>query len=143
MLTQKVSESQIAITVVPKRVRWPKPSTATVCAKAHDSVDALHRLIRQTDFACSKAEEDSELNASGIGRRRAEVCDRTVTQLANFGLFEIAEHALNESISTLERLSYRDPEQVRTLEKLKEALTDLREGIPASQRMVRERCKVR
>ena len=99
--------------------------------------------MRKVDLSCSEAEENPEISVSGIARRRAELCERTLIQLANFKLFETAEQAFNESIGSLERLSERNPEQVQMLQTLKQALADLREGIPATQQLVRERCKMR
>ena len=61
----------------------------------------------------------------------------------NFSAFEIAEKALSENIVALERLSHRDPEQAQMLQKLTQALHDLREGIEATRRMLLERCKMR
>ncbi len=66
-----------------------------------------------------------------------------MTQLANFKPFEIAEKALSDNISSLERLDYRDPHQVQMLQTLTQARKDLREGVEATKRLVRERCKIR
>ena len=52
---QKVSDAQIAITIVPKRARWPEPGTCTSWAAAHDCVDALHNLMREVDLACCRS----------------------------------------------------------------------------------------
>jgi hypothetical protein len=139
MTTRKMSDNQIAITIVPRRALWPEANTANVWASAHRCVDGWHSLIRQTDLACSKAEQDSELNTGAIGRRRSEICDQALRKLVNFRGLEIAEKALTENIDALERLSHRDPEQAQMLQKLKQALTDLREGIPATERMLEER----
>jgi hypothetical protein len=143
MTSYKLSESQIAITVVPRSVRWPEPNAAAVWVLAHCCVSALRDVVRSADAACLEAEQDSECSASAIARRRAEICDQALRKLANFAAFEAAEKALIANIEALERLNYRDPEQVQTLEKLKRALTDLREGISATQRMLEERCKAR
>jgi hypothetical protein len=74
--------------------------------------------VRKVDAACLKAEEDLELNASGIAHRRAEFCDQALRTLLNFRPFEIAEKALSENIDALVRLSNRGPEQVQMLQKL-------------------------
>jgi hypothetical protein len=140
---QKVSDAQIAITIVPKRARWPEPRTGSVWAAAHCCVDAWHNLIRKVDLDCAEAEQDRELAAGGIAHRRAELCDQAMTKLANFRLLEIAEKALINNINALERLSDRDPEQGQMHQKLTRALEDLRAGIEATRRMVQERCKMR
>ena len=44
---QKVSDAQIAITIVPKRARWPEPGIGNVWAAAHGCVDALYNLMRK------------------------------------------------------------------------------------------------
>jgi hypothetical protein len=143
METHKLSDIQIKVRIVPKRLRWPESGTSVPWTTAHRCVDALQDLGRNVDRSCSEAEQDSELGVSGIARRRTELCEQALIQLANFRPFEIAERALSESIGSLERLNDRNPAQVQMLQKLKQALTDLREGIPATQQMVRERCKVR
>ena len=51
----------------------------------------------------------------------------------------VAEQSLSETIGSLERLSDRDPEQVELCQKLKQAREDLREGVEATKRLVRER----
>jgi len=50
---EKVSDAQIAITIVPKRARWPEPGTGSVWAAAHSCVDAWHTLIRKIDLDCA------------------------------------------------------------------------------------------
>ncbi len=47
-----------------------------------------------------------------------------------------------EEIVALERLSLPDAEQSQMLQKLKQARTDLDDGVCATQRMLQERCKV-
>ena len=139
---QKVSDAQIAITIVPKRARWSEPGTGSVWAAAHSCVDAWHNLIRKVDLDCAEAEQNPDLSASAIARRRAEICDQAMSKLADFRPFEIAEKALTNNINALERLSDPDPQQAQMLQKLKRALRDLQEGIEATRRMVQERCKV-
>jgi hypothetical protein len=74
-------------------VRFPDPSAETVWARAHDCVNALHALVRKVDLSCSEAEKNAEISVSGIARRRAKLCERTLIQLANFKPFETAERA--------------------------------------------------
>lgn len=143
MGTQKLSDTQIAITVVPRRVRWPEPGAANVWAAAHGCVDAWHNLVRKLDLDCAEAEQNPDLSASAIARRRAQLCDQAMSKLADFGPFEIAKKALTNNINALERLSDPHPQQAQMLQKLKQALRDLQEGIEATRRMLLGRCKVR
>lgn len=143
MTTRKLSDTEIAIRIVPKRLRWPESGSSIAWTKAHDCVDAFQDVIRKVDLGCLEAEQSRELFAGGIARRRAELCDQALRNLVNFQPFEIAKKRLTENIDALESLSNRDPEQVQLLEKLTQALRDLREGIEATRRMVREQCKVR
>lgn len=61
----------------------------------------------------------------------------------SFAAFESAEKALSENIAALKNLSNRDSEQVQMLQKLTQALHDLREGIEATRRMLLDRCRAR
>jgi hypothetical protein len=143
MPTNKITDTEIAIRVVPRHLRWPEARTNIAWMKAHACVDALRDLIRNVDFRCLEAEQNRELSAGGIGRRRTEICDQALRKLANFAAFEIAEKALTENFDALERLCDPDPQDAQMRDKLKQALRDLREGMEATRRMVQERCRVR
>ncbi len=135
--------SEIATRIVPKHLRWPESGTSIAWTKAHDCVDALQDFVRKVDRDCTRAEENKELSATAIRRRRAELCEQALRKLTDFRPFDIAEKALIESLNALGRLSAPDAQQSRIQEALTKALTDLREGIEATRRMVLERCKVR
>jgi hypothetical protein len=95
------------------------------------------------DFNCLQAEQNKELSAREVRHNRAVICNQALGKLANFAAFEVAERALSEGINALERLNSRNAEQVQMLQKMKQGLRDLQEGIGATRRMVRERCKMR
>jgi hypothetical protein len=61
MVIQRLSENLINISIVPKRVRWPEPSSAAAWAKAHDCVFALQNLVRNVDLDCLQIEQRSFL----------------------------------------------------------------------------------
>ncbi len=143
MPANKLSDLQIAITVVPMRTRWPESGTSVAWTKAHDCVDSLQEFVRKVDRDCLQAEQNEELSVEAIRRRRAEIYDRAMLKLTNFGPFQIAEKAVSDTINSLERLSNLNSEQAQMLEALKRMLGDLEEGISATQRMLQERCRVR
>ncbi len=111
--------------------------------KAHDCVDALQELVRIVDRDCTRAEENKDLSADAIRRRRAELCDQALGKLANFRSFEVAETALSREIDALDRVTTPDAQQAQLHQTMTKALADLREGIDATRRMVLERCKLR
>jgi hypothetical protein len=143
MASQRLSENLINICIVPKRVRWPEPSTASAWARAHDCVDALQHVVRDADVQCLQVEENKEFSSDAIRRHRAQICDKTMTKLNSLKAFHIAEKALLDNIDLLERLSELDSQQAQMHEKLKNAVRDLREGVEATRRMALVRCKVR
>jgi hypothetical protein len=143
MLTHKLTDTEIKVRIVPKRLRWPPPSTHIAWTKAHDCVDALQNLVRKVDLGCLDAERDRKSPASSIARRRTEVCDKAMTELVSFRLFQIAEKVVTEKIDLLERRTSVDAQQAQMQQNLAKALADLREGIEATKRMVLERCKMR
>ena len=143
MAPHRLTENEIRVRVVPTHLRWPKRGTTIAWTTAHECVEALQDFVRDVDLGCLEAEQDRQLSAGAIARRRAEICDQALRKLANFPAFDIAENTLSENIVALERLSNRNPEQVKMLQKLTQALHDLREGIEATKRMVLDRCKMR
>ena len=68
-------------------LRWPERGTAIAWTRAHECVDALQDFVRDVDLGCLKAEQDRELSAGAIARRRAEICDQVMIKLATFRLF--------------------------------------------------------
>ena len=132
MPTRKLTDTEIAIRICPRRLRWPESATSVVWTAAHRCIDALQDVGRKLDCSFTEA-------TSGIACRR----DQALRKLVNFQPFEIAEKALTENIDALERLSYRDPQQVQMHQTLTQARDDLREGVEATKRPVRERCKMR
>jgi hypothetical protein len=143
MTGQRLSGNLIRISIVPKRVLWPDRGTTAAWAKAHDYVDALQDLVRGVDHECLKVEQNHELSADAVRKRRAAICEAALRKLVNFGPLEIAEKAMNENVDALGRLSDRSQKQVEMHTTLRRALRDLPEGVEASRRMVQERCKVR
>ncbi len=143
MVTHKLSGNEIAIRIVPRHLRWPESGTSLAWTHSHACVNALKDLVRKVDFDCCEVEQDREVSSSAMHQRLSQIYDRSMIRLANFRPFQIAEKALNENIDALDRLSDRDPEQAQMLQKLTTALADLRDGIPATQRMVLDRCKTR
>ena len=143
METHRLSDIKIKVCVVPKRLRWPERGSSVAWAKLHSCVDGLQDLVRSVDVACTEVEQSRQLSAGAIAHRRAELCDQALRKLANFQPFDIAEKTLTQNIDELERLNNRNPEQAQMLQKLAQALNDLREGIAATRRMVLDRCKMR
>ncbi len=107
MASEGMSENLIKISIAPKRARWPEPSTATAWARAHDCVDALHDLVRKVDTDCLKVEQSREFSSDAIRRRRAEICDKAMTKLANFKAFYVAEKALSSGKQPPRRFDHR------------------------------------
>ncbi len=143
MQPQRLSDIQIKVRIVPKRVRWPEAHSSPAWLKAHACVDALENLIRNADVSCLQAEQDKDVSASAIRSRRGEICDQALRKLIDFKPFGIAEKALIEHIDALEKVSDRGPRQVAMHKNLTQALHDLREGIEATRRMVLDRCRMR
>lgn len=98
MAKHKLTDTEIAIRICPKRMRWPASGTSVAWTKAHDCVDAFQDVIRKVDLGCLEAEHDREPSAGGIARRRGELCDQALRKLVNLPAFEIAERALFENI---------------------------------------------
>jgi hypothetical protein len=142
-MTSKLTDTAIKVCIVPRRLRWPPPGTDVAWTKAHDCVDALQNLVRKVDLGCLEAEENRESSASSIARRRTEACDKAMTELVSFRLFQIAEKVLTEKIDLLKTRIGVDVQQAQMQQNLTRALADLREGVEATKRMVLERCKMR
>ncbi len=143
MHEHKMSETEIAIRIVPKRVRWPEPSAGNIWAAAHRCVDAWHDLVRKIDADCAEVEEDPQLSANGIARRRAEICDQALRKLVNSRPFDSAETTLTSEIDALDRLTAPNAQQSQMHQNMTKALADLREGIEATRRLILDRCRVR
>jgi hypothetical protein len=79
-----LSDIQIKVSIVPRRLRFPESGTSVAWAKAHDCIDSLEDLARKVDRDCLQAEQNEELPAEVIRRRRAAICDNAMLKLTNF-----------------------------------------------------------
>jgi hypothetical protein len=120
-------------------VRWLKVKNG-VWSELHNSVECLRGLVRRVDEGCCEIEQ--ETGSAGIEARRSELGTRTLTHLANFRPFEIADKTASDKINSLERQAERSPEQVRMYEMLVKARAELREGVKATRRALVERCEM-
>jgi hypothetical protein len=143
MTSKRLTDTEIAVRIVPRRLRWSPPGTDIAWTKAHDCVDALQNLVGKVDLGCLEAERDRDSSTSSIVHRRTQICEKAMTELVNFRLFQIAEKAVTEKIDLLEKRTGVDTQQAQMQLNLTIALVDLREGVEATKRMVRERCKMR
>ena len=70
MLTNKLTDIEIAVRIVPTRVRWPDSNSGTVWVKAHRCVQAFENIVREVDLSCSQAEQ--HISVATVHRRRAD-----------------------------------------------------------------------
>ncbi len=66
MPKRRLTDTEIAIRIVPKHLRWPESSRTIAWTKAHACVDALKDFVRKVDFDCAEVEETEELSAAAI-----------------------------------------------------------------------------
>lgn len=55
MATRSLSDIQIEVRIVPKRVQWPAVHSSPVWIKAQSCVHALEDLVRNVDSSCLQA----------------------------------------------------------------------------------------
>jgi hypothetical protein len=132
-MSRRLTDIAIAARVVPTMLRWPSSEIAA-WDRLRESVEALRKILRALDDACHEVEHDRHINPQDIRRRRNELGERALRQLADFKSVLIAERALNENIDNLEA-------NMQPL--LTKALGELREGVEAAKRAVIERCQMR
>jgi hypothetical protein len=104
-MPKQLTDTEIAMRIVPTRLRWPSPETAKTIAwdRLREAVDLLHGLVRAVDNNCQQAEQDIDLSPEGIARRRTELGRQALTELANFKPLQIAEKAALENLDYLEK----------------------------------------
>jgi hypothetical protein len=90
-----MTDTEIAMRIVPTRLRWPPAEIAKTIAwdRLREAVDLLHGLVRAVDNNCQQAEQDIDLSLEGIARRREALGHQALSELANFKPFQIAEKA--------------------------------------------------
>ena len=135
-MPRKLSDIAIAVRVVPTMLRWPSSDAAStiVWDRLRDSVEALRSLVRSVDDDCDKVEHDSHLKPESISRRRIQLGEEALAELAVFEPLHRAERAVDEHIKHLD---------TKTQNLMARALDEVREGVAATQRTVIERCQMR
>jgi len=141
-MSRPLTDLDIAVRVVPTVLRWPDANKG-VWRTLRDCVQSLHALGRRLDERCMEVERDTALDRKSIERQRNELGSAALLELSSFKPFQIADKAASEEINLLEQQPYRTAQEVQAYNALIKARADLREGIPATRRLVLERCKMR
>jgi hypothetical protein len=105
MATRKFTDNEIAMRIVPTRLRWPPPETAKTIAwdKAREAVELLHALMRTVDDGCLQAEQNADLSPEGVARRRQALGRQALSELETWPPLRAAERAITENIDYLEK----------------------------------------
>ena len=131
MTKRRMTDLEIAARVVPTMLRWP---TEIAFDRMRDCVEALRNMLRILDERCEQAERDTDLKPESISRRRIQLGEEALAELAVFEPLHRAERAVDERIKHLD---------TKTQTLLATALDEVREGVAATQRAVIQRCQMR
>ena len=130
-MPRRLSDNEIAVRVVPTMLRWPPE---IVFDRMRDCVEALRSMLRVLDERCEHVERDTDLKPESISRRRIQLGEEALAELAVFEPLHRAERAVDEHIKHLD---------TKTQNLMARALDEVREGVAATQRAVIERCQMR
>jgi hypothetical protein len=83
-------------------LRWPAGGKTISWDKLRECVDALRALVYTVNGHCLEAEQDQDLSPEGIIRRRTQVGQQALSELADFKPLHIAEKAVSNNLSFLE-----------------------------------------
>lgn len=100
-MLKRMSDTEIAVRVVPTSVRWPDTSSTT-WDKLRACVKSLRGVLRALDNDCAAVETSTDLSAQGVERRRQEVAQKALSQLAAYAPLIAAERAAASDLSGLE-----------------------------------------
>ena len=142
-MTKRLTESEIAISIVPMHLGWPEAGASAVWRRLHECVQQLHEFAQTFDNNCVEIEQRRELGGDEIRRRRTEVGQEAMTKLANFRPLEIAEQAAAKEINTMAKRGDLTPQEAQAKQRLIKARDELRAGKGATQRLLLERCRMR
>ncbi len=103
-MTKRLSDTEIAVRVVPTVLRWPPAGVARTIAwdRLRDCVDAMRGLARAVDNNCAEGEQDQDLSPEGIRRRRTKVGQQALAELADLKPIKLAEKAVANNLALLE-----------------------------------------
>ena len=132
-MARKLTDIAIAARIVPTMVRWASSEGAS-WDRLRECVEALRSLARSVDDKCHQVERNTDLKPENISRRRIQLGEEALAELAAFEPLHRAERAVDEHIKHLD---------TKTQNLLARALDEVREGVAAAQRAVIERCQVR
>jgi hypothetical protein len=102
-MTKRLTDIEIAGRIVPAMLRWPANIAKTVAwDRLRECVDALRGLLFVVNANCLEAEQDQDLSPEGIIRRRSQIGQQALTELADFKPFQVAEKAVANNLAFLE-----------------------------------------
>ena len=103
-MAKQLTETEIAMRIVPTMVRWPAPEVAKTVAwdKLREAGGSLRGLATAVDAGCREAEQNANLSSDGIARRRHAIGRQALSELKNFKPFQSAESWTLDNIKLLE-----------------------------------------
>jgi hypothetical protein len=101
-MSKRLTELEIAARVVPTMLRWPAEANTIAWGKLRGCVEALRGLVSAVNMHCSQAEQDHDLSAEGIVRRRAKVGQQALAELESFKPLQDAINAVESNLAFLE-----------------------------------------
>ncbi|MBR0703130.1 hypothetical protein JQ599_24730 [Bradyrhizobium diazoefficiens] len=103
-MTRRLTDTEIAVRIAPTALRWPSPDVANTVAwdRLRDCVQVLQGLARAVDGNCFAAEQDRDLSAEGIRRRRTRIGQQALAELAELKPVKAAEKAVADNLAHLE-----------------------------------------
>ncbi|MCK1570792.1 hypothetical protein [Bradyrhizobium sp. 174] len=141
-MTKRLTKNEIAVRIVPTHLRWPEAGASLLWRRLHECVQQLHEFARAVDDNCCEIEQGREVSRDEIVRHRAEIGHEALMKLAAFGPFQIAKQAASKEIETLQKREDLTSQEAQGKQRLMMAMDELRDGIAAMERLLRERCKV-
>ncbi|MCK1478048.1 hypothetical protein IVB27_25405 [Bradyrhizobium sp. 197] len=102
-MTRRLTDTEIAARIVPTVMRWPADISKTIAwDRLRECVDALRGLVFTVNGHCLEAEHDGDLSPDGIFRRRTQLGQQALAELADFTPFQTAEKAVASNLVYLE-----------------------------------------
>jgi len=103
-MTRRLTDIEIAGRIVPTILRWPAGLAKTIAwDRLRECVDALRGLVFMANASCVEAEQDQDLSPEGIIRRRTQIGQQALAELADFKPLQIAEKAVANNLAFLEQ----------------------------------------
>ncbi|MDX8494971.1 hypothetical protein RFN29_25770 [Mesorhizobium sp. VK22B] len=101
-MPKPITDNDVAVRITPQVIHWRDTASLMHWTDLKAAVDAARDVVVMVDQQCRAIEADGDLSPEGIARKRIEIAQKAMADLADFKPLKKAESSVARAVSTFQ-----------------------------------------